>query len=409
MKDPSVKYYCIKQKNTARCRLIMSISWDGYRIIHYTGILLKEFQWDRRKREFLNIGNKDALNSSLSSFKKKVIALHRSLSIRYGKVSIKHFRNELARLNFNPGYTITEAFVKFIEENEADWSKNTFLKCKSLYPKLTRFSELYGSSGSLEAADREFLQSFEGFLRREGLGSTSCYSYLNLMKWFLGWARSRSLMINDDFKGFNLSALKSEDAGGGISPLYLHWDELLKLFSSEPSGRKLQYCRDIYSFMAFTGCRLDELQDLKKEDVADGLVKIGGRNPRKIPLNHYALEITERYRNKYFRGGFFFPVYTKMTLNKYLRELSVFLNFERKLTIRRRGRVFESEIYELITINSAKWTFFANAVKLGLPAEVAQSWNGAATPAAYKRIKEDFNLLEKKGIALINKYYEDTL
>ncbi len=409
MKSPSLQYYGINQeRKTNKCKIILSISWEGNRIIYYSGITVKDYQWDRQRREFHNIDNKDALNSSLDSFKKLVVDLHRSLSIRYGKVTRRHFKDELDRLKINPGYSLSEAFVKFISDNEKSWSKNTFLKSRSFYPKLYRFIDLYYPFCSLEAVDRNFLEAFDNFLVREGLGFTSRYSYLNLLKWFLSWAKKQNMLINDDFRDFSLGGISRKNRRD-VSLPHLKKEELIILYHSDLEKRKLEHCRDIFCFMAFSGCRLDELHGLKSKHIGEEEIKVPGSNSRSIPINKYTQEIIERYRNKYYKGGSFFPVYTKMTLNKYMRELSVFLNFDRKVTIRRRGKIVEAPLKEVVTINSAKWTFYANAISLGVPLSVIQKWTGTKNSGLYTKILNDMEKPEKKSLAIINGYYEDTL
>lgn len=409
MMSPALQYYCLNQERKKdKCRIVLSISWEGNRLIYYSGIIVKDYQWDRENREFKHIENKEALNSSLSSFKKQVIDLHRSLSIRYGKVTRRHFRDELARLKINPGYNLSEAFIKFIEENENSWSKNTFLKSRSFFSKLDRFIELYNPFCRLEAVDKDFLHAFDNYLLREGLGSSSRYSYLNLFKWFLSWAKKKDMIINDDFRDFSLSGIR-EESRTDTSLLYLKREELIKMFHSDPGKRKLEQCRDIYCFMAFTGCQLDEMKEIRSKHIGEERIEVPGRNKRSIPLNKYSYDIIDRYRNKYYKGGYFFPVYTKMTLNKYIRELSVFLNFDRKVRIRRRGKVVESLLKEVITVNSAKWTFYANAISLGLPPEIVQRWTGIKSSGAYYRIIKNTSKLENISLAIINGNYEDTL
>lgn len=409
MKMPSLQYYRIKKGNDdSRFKIILSISWEGNRIIYYTGIIIKDYQWDSQRHEFQYIENKDALNNSLRAFKKLVISLYRSLSIRYGEVTRRHFKDELAKMKMNPGYILTEAFIKFISENEPSWSKNTFLKARSFYRKLARFIELYQPSCSLEAVDRNFLKDLDTHFMMEGLGFSSRYSYLNLFKWFLSWAKKENMLINDDFRDFSLAGIRKETEINLTLP-YLRKEELIKMYRSEPGIRKLEHCRDIYCFMAFTGCRFDEMNALRSRHISEESIEIPGKNPRTIPLNKFAQEIIGRYRNKYYRGGTFFPVYTKMTLNKYMRELAVFLNFDRKLRIRRRGNIVVALLWEAITINSAKWTFQANAISLGLPPEIVQKWTGIKSSGSYRRMMKESSEWIEQSLILINKNYEDTL
>ncbi|MFW5821574.1 MAG: phage integrase SAM-like domain-containing protein, partial [Bacteroidota bacterium] len=286
--------------------------------------------------------------------------------------------------------------------------KNTFLRCQSFYSKLNRFVELYDPSCSIERVDKEFIEAFNKYLKREGLNLNSRYSFVNLLKWFLSWALKEGMLINDDFRKFSLKSL-SKGEMDEPPPLYLVWEELVKIYNSDPGSRRLEHCRDIYCFMAFTGCKLDELQKLGKSDIEKDYIIINGKNSRRIAMNSFSKKITEQYMNKYYRRGDLFPYYTKMTLNKYIRELCVFLNFEREVKIRRGGKVLISAISKLITINSAKPTFYANAVKMGLSPGLIQLWTGNESLSSYKRIKKDIRKQENENITIINKYYEDTL
>jgi site-specific recombinase XerD len=302
MKFPEVNFYCIKRNahSELECRLITSICFEGKRIIYYPGIILKEYEWDRDEKMIVNRFDKDAMNDSLRSLKKQVIEIHQSLSIRYGRVTKKQFRDELRKIRIFPGKTLSELFLDFMEQNSSVWTTNTFLKCRSFYNWLKNFTDYYGSFVSIESVDQEFLQELVIFLRSRGISNNTLYSYFNLFKWFLNWASSKSLLINKDYKSFKLASIKRTKAEQ-TTKVILTSDEISKLLKSAHKERKLEHCRDIYCLMLFTGCTLSEIMELKKTDVNNEGIRIKGRNSRTIPFNNYSRKIVSRYQNKYFR------------------------------------------------------------------------------------------------------------
>ncbi len=409
MKSPSLQYYCVKKdfQSGMDCRLILSISFEGKRIIFYPGILLKEYEWDRDKKIFINRQDAEIMNDLLQSLKKQVSDIYTSLSIRYGRVTKRHFRDELKKLKIKPGKTLSEVFLKFMEDNHSSWTRNTFLKCKSFYGWLTRFTEYYGSYASTESVNKEFMEELSRYFMRNGLSGNSIYSYFNLFKWFLNRVHDEGLLINTDFREFSLKEIRNK-RDHDIEMIALEYEELHKLFLSEYENRKLEYCRDIYCMIAFSGCSLDEIRNLRKQDVDHDFIHIKGRNKRKIPLNKYTAELAARYKHKYFRGGYFFPHYTEMTLNKYIRILSGILKFDRNLRIKRRGKIIEGRLANLITMNSARNTFFANAYGWGLSFEIIKLWSGKKSDKGFNQVFKENRILEDKGISLINQQYEDT-
>ena len=410
MISTNLNFYCIKRHAASGpdSRIVLSISFNANRLVYYPGILVANYQWDKEKQQFMNRPDKDLMNEMLLSVKKQVIEIHRSLSIRYGKVTVRHFRDELTRVRVQQGRTLTDAFLQFMEESHEQWSKNTFLKCRDFYKKLSEFSKYYGSYVSLETVDRDLLESFHSFLKIQGLAESSVYNSFNIFKWFLHWAERKGLIINKDYSNFKLSRVITHDQSS-FDEIFLTRDELEKIWNSQPQDRKILQCRDIFCCMAFSGCSLRELYSIMKTDVDKEFIYIRGKKSRKIPLNERSSSIVRLYENKYYQQGTLFPVFTEMTLNLNIRKLMMSLQLNRELVIRRRGKVLEGTLSELVTMKVAQNTFISNALSMNIPESVISEWSGKKRLLSGQRKAGNLSYLERMSVSIIDQSYENSL
>jgi len=353
----------------------LSICFSGKRLIYYPGILLREFEWDKRNSKAINRYDAEAINDSLDSLRNQVLEIYRSLVIRYGTVTVRHFRAEFVNLRFRPGKRLTEVFVEFTNLARKRWSNNTYLKCRSFYSWLDQYCNFHSSYVSMESVTVEFLKDMEIYLKNSGLAYRSIYSYLNLFIWFLNWAEENKLIINTEFKKYSLP--RQGKTEGKLNTEILLTDSEIKIIAgAQLKSRKHEHCRDIFLFIANTGCSLSEVSQLKKDDVKGGIIRFQGPNRREIKANNKVRKILQDYQNRYFRGDKLFPSYTKMTLNKYIREICISLQLNRDIELRRRGDKKRGKLSHLITMNSARSSFVSIAIEKGIPMEALKAATG---------------------------------
>jgi len=145
--------------------------------------------------------------------------------------------------------------------------------------------------------------------------------------------------------------------------------------------------------MCFTGVRFSELQRLKKEDLKESEIHIkrSGGGIRIIPLNKYALQVHQKYQNKYYRNNTAFPSLSLITMNKYLRIIGRDLGFNRMIYSSKVGED-GMPLYELLTTGTAVNTFIRNAVEMEVPVEIISRFTGVQNDSRVRRIKSDLAL-----------------
>ncbi|MCF8378095.1 MAG: site-specific integrase [Bacteroidales bacterium] len=399
----SLKYYLSKRKASnillgEDSRLLMSIHYEGCRIIFYPGIFLNVFHWDKSNQEVVNRTDKDHLNILLRNLKTEVAGIYAGLKNRNEHLDLKIFRNALSEIRVKTHFTLTNAFILFMENKSNSWSNSTYLKFKTLYKKISEYESSHAIYLSLEAADKSFMTDFCKHLMDEGMQISTTETYMNNIKAVLTYAVKKKWMISKDYLNYKPKKSVAEPNHENLIR-YLNFQELIELNSLELESRKLQQCRDIFCFMAFTGIRFSEIKYLKVNDLADNSIHIKSKRSRVLPLNKFALAILQKYKNKYYRNNSLLPVYSEITMNKYLAIIFSGTGFTTSFTYMNSERK--------ITISAAYNSFMANAVHLGIDPFFVRKWSANKTLSRYLSVKESMEMREKFELENINQHYKD--
>jgi len=182
-----------------------------------------------------------------------------------------------------------------------------------------------------------------------------------------------------------------------VLPLFLNWDELLRLKDYVTDNRRMERVRDLFCFMCFAGVRFSDLQRLKKEDLKEGeiVVKRQGGRARIIPLNATALQIRQKYENKYYLNNTAFPSMSIITMNKYLRLIGKDIGLSRMIYSSRPGEE-GLPLYSRLTAGIAVNTFIRNAIEMEIPIEIISSFTGIQNDSRVRRFKSDLAIEEMK-------------
>lgn len=402
MNKLSVKYYIQKRGDSRKevgedFRLLMSLHFNGKRIIHYPGLYFFKHQWDKEYQLVQNRLDSEKLNVFLNTLRKEADRLYHEWEAKSDHVEINQFRERLREIKVSQAYSLSQALIYFIEDQYIDWSRATYLKFKTLYKKLSDYESTFNLNLSLESADSEFLRNFDEFLINANLQASTIHTYLNNIKWFLNYCYKNKWMINRDYLSFKESTQ--------ISPLkeekdinYLKFSDLEILCESEIDNRKYEQCRDIFCFIAYTGIRFSEVNSLKKESLRNGKLYIEGRRSRVINLNSFALEIVKKYQNKYFSSGTIFPRYSIITVNKYLN-----LVFD-DLKIYPVSELVNTD-YK-VSIALAYNSFMANTIRFGISPVIVRKWSANNTLSRYSAVKNSIEEEEYRSVEIMNNHYE---
>jgi site-specific recombinase XerD len=413
MKDPSINFYLVKRNNISKedskmYRLIMSVSFENKRLIHYPGVLSNFVDWNKDLQQFKGVNPEYLnLNAFLSNLRQSAINIYRSISIKDSVVNINDFRRQLRKYKISPGYELIEALIRFMELNYKSWSDSTYRKCKSLLNHLLRFREKEQTKLILEAVDAEFMTRLIEYFQALGLNHSSVKGYLNIMNWFLNWCVKQKLMINTLFRDFQLKKTYDVNLESPKLTIHLSREELSLISQRQFEDAKIERVRDMFMFMIFSGCRFSELILLRKENVSEEYIQFSGRNARKFPQNKFTREITHQYQNKYYRDNRFFPAFSNITFNKYLRIMADLSGLDRLVKSSINGN--DIAIKNIITVNTAFETFMANAIMMDISLTQIQKWTGRNLLTKYKYLRNKLVKNDESAINKFNTFYQSSI
>jgi integrase len=166
-------------------------------------------------------------------------------------------------------------------------------------------------------------------------------------------------------------------------------------------NRRMERVRDLFCFMCFAGLRFSELQRLQKEDLKEGGIVVRGQlgGVRVIPMNTYALQICQKYENKYYLNNTAFPSMSIITMNKYLRLMGKDLGLNRMIYTAIAGEE-GLPLYRRLTAGTAVNTFIKNAIEMEVPVEIISRFTGVQNDSRVRRFKSDLAIEEMKKFNL---------
>ena len=358
----SIKFYIEKRRFPEgiikeKFPLVISISYNGNRLKVYSGRTLKIQEWDINTQTFNTIfPDSDHANRTLNKIKNEIINLYKIHSSNNTIPDSVVFKRSIKELLKIPYRDFFDTYLEFMETNNTLWKKNTYKKVKTLYKQLKEFSSAYNIK--LDNIDNDCFSQLIKFYRSKNLKETTISKNMDLLQWFLNWAKRNNRIIGRDFK----IEFKPRGTSTRI-PVYLYWEELMKLYNLNITNHKESIVRDIFCLIAFTGIRYSEISSLLKLDVNDEFINISGYRSRRIPQNKFSSAIIEKYKNKYYRDNLQFMSFSIITFIKYLRKVASAAGLNRQVFNEGTSSI---SIKDVISAEIALNTYVANAIKLGI-------------------------------------------
>lgn len=375
--------------------VLMSVTFGGNRVIIGTGVKVELNAWDSgHQRIQTSYPGSQNLNNWLETMQemagKTMEALHHSNK----EPDPESFRQLFQQIKPKYSSGFFNLFYEFMESNNPSWSSATYRKIRTLYTLLRELEDQSGIPISFSSMDAQFLERFIAFCQAKGYKYSTTFKSVNNLVWFLNWATDKGYNVYRDYRKFyKLMDAPNEKAQ---LPLYLHWEELMRIWEYATENRRKERVRDLFCFMCFTGVRFSELQRLKKEDLKEGevLIRKPGGGVRVVPMNKYALEIYQKYENKYYLNNTAFPSLSMITMNKYLRLIGKETGLNR-LTY---SAIAEERLplHHRLTAGIAVNTFIKNAIELEIPVGIISRITGVQNDIRVRRIHSDLTAGEMK-------------
>ena len=380
--------------------VFMSVTFGGNRVIIGTGIKVDMNGWDADLQKIqVAYPGAQGFNNWLESMQDIAGKTMEALQHSGEELSPENFRQLYQRLKPKYSGGFFDLFFQFMESNSSNWSNATYRKVRTLYNLLREFDDQSLSPISFHKLDAKFLEDFIAFCQKKGYQYSTIYKTVNNLVWFLNWATDKGYNVYREYKEFyklmNAPDQKSQ------TPLFLHWGELMQLKEYPTDNRRMERVRDLFCFMCFAGLRFSELQRLQKEDLKEGGIVVRGQlgGVRVIPMNTYALQIRQKYENKYYLNNTAFPSMSIITMNKYLRLMGKDLGLNRMIYTAIAGEE-GLPLYRRLTAGTAVNTFIKNAIEMEVPVEIISRFTGVQNDSRVRRFKSDLAIEEMKKFNL---------
>jgi len=391
-----VRFYIEKRRGedgklmTKRRPIFMTVAFHGERVMISTGRFVDLKWWDHGKQRVKELHPEaEVINGWLNTLRYTANAVWKALDSLSENPGAADFRREFKRMRprFSRGFF--EIMYQFMEEGSDRWSSGSYRKVRSFYNQLRVFEKETGIPVRFDTLNGEFLERFRTYNAEAGRSPVTIRKMVNTLVWFLNWASKEGYNIYPDYRKFYRGLEEPKPIAPRV-PVYLEWEELMKLCRLTVGTPVKQRANDLFCLMSLTGLRTGELARLTRDDLTGDalLVRKKGELKRRVPLNDLARELLSGYANRYYRDNLALPPVSVVTINKYMRIIARELGF-RRLVPDPGDPAVKRELHEVITAGTAVQTFIMHALRLGIPAEVIATYTGVASDRRIALLRQE--------------------
>ena len=218
-----------------------------------------------------------------------------------------------------------------IDFNELSWSRYVESRRKvALF--ITKFYKR--KDVKLKDLDLKFIKDLEYFFKIElKLKQATVYRSIQRVKKIIQFAVGENYLKKDPFHLYKNKKYKTVI-------VYLTDEELKRLEKHTFSQVRLQQVKDLFIFCCYTGLAYTEMSNLESKHIIKGfdgnlwIEMIRQKTEKKIaiPLLPQAIELLEKYGEGITKVFKKFPPISNQKFNSYLKEISVVIDIDKKLT-----------------------------------------------------------------------------
>lgn len=382
------KYICrfmpFREKGRTDAPLRCRVSWDSSRCIvsFNVGYRVSPERWDREAQQCLPgtyHGTRRTpaavVNREVAEVRRRVDAVFAVLS-EGGKVpTAEEFRAALneAVQDLNPELAaVVHRFIVY-GQTQKGWADGT----ADIYRVLRRNIQESSPALKLRDVSTSTLDLLVGAWLAKGLKHSTVRGYVGYLRSVLKWAKKR-YNFPDEWEHYELALKVSSPAPVFLTPEELAAVQGLKL----PEGM-LKWVRDFFCFCCYTSLRYSDAHRLRWENVGrDSFVTTTKKTvkPVAIDLSPLSQAILDEYVDYGYKGGYVLPRVSVRNLNDHLPQICRMAGIIRPVTKTelRGGRRVEvtRPKCDWVTSHTGRHTFIANALSLGIPADIIMKWTG---------------------------------
>ncbi len=230
--------------------------------------------------------------------------------------------------------------------------------------------------------DLDFYNAFTAYLQSRDLATNTVGKKVQTLKIFLNAAKDEGYNQYDVYKSRRFVAVTENADTIALNEAELTAIEKLDL----SKNLRLDRVRDLFLLGCWTGCRFSDLDQIKKENIKDGLLHIRQQKTGTkvvIPVHPVVTGIISKY------NGLLPEPISNQKMNDYLKEVAALAKINetvhKQIT---RGGVKRSTAhpkYSLVSTHAARRSFATNLYRQGVPTLSIMSVTGHKTEKAFLR------------------------
>jgi len=387
-----------KKNKKGQKPVIMRITHDSSRTLFFVGHSVHPKYWSQKNEKVKaphandEDNHYEAINKTIDAYYKrasnaiaKAIGEHIPITEAYLRNSISVKEEQQNTRSF---FSLFDEYIESSKPIRALWTIKGYRTVKQF---LLDFEEKSGRKIDINAIDTIFFDRFRSYAFSVRKVQDNYFSKIvNVLKSFLTWAYDRKYITSTTHHKFSAAEREKEI-------IYLTKDELFNLLNHDFKTKKLSQARYLFCFMCFTGLRVSDLRDLKREDIkGDEILKtiVKTQEIERIPLNRFAKDILQKFKGDEHSV---FPTISPQKLNDYIKECCEEIKMNEQVSVKQYvgGKVstVTKPKHQFITNHVARKTFVTLSFIFGMDTKIIKSITGHkkdSTFNKYIKIAEEY-------------------
>ncbi len=384
--------------------IVMRITHQNIRPLFFIGFVVNPKYWSQSNEKVKKPKDDEqdnkyiSINERISLFRQAAdAAINNALrdDIQITEAYLKNNIFNVSGKQRKTNMTFFEVLDEYIESSKAVRANRTIVCYGTFKNFLLDFEKDTKYKVDLHAINFKFFDNLRtyAFVKRKAKDNYFAKIISNL-KAFLTWCQKRGYVKDFTYKEFK-AVEREKDV------IYLTLDELMILLNFKFESPKRARARDLFCFMCFTGMRVSDLRNLKKENIKDGQIFktiVKTHKTEVIPLNQFAQAILAKYEHLEITP---LPKLSSQKLNDHIKDCCE----EAEINTRvhyvdysgGKAREHSEPKWKLITNHTARKTFITNSIVLGMNTKTIKDITGHKKDSVfnkYVKISEEFKKLE---------------
>jgi integrase/recombinase XerD len=308
--------------------VFLQVFLGGSRVRVRMDLYLRESEWDDAKQVCRISSDRERearVNAVLAKTRSRVEELFFEARISGSALTPSRFVDEVDN---RPALDSLAEFVeKEIEKERADKEASTVKQ----YVSTLKHLRAYAPSAAFADVSFEFVQGFDRYLRKAGIGDNARAKYHTVLRKFILLAQKKRRRVTNPYEMFKVRSVAVERVWLTVEEV----NSLVALYRAQTLGEQLQRALRHFLFQVVTSVRVSDLHHLSKDDIEGGLLVFSPQKTKrqrkvvKVPLSGLARQLIADGGGK---AGRLFDVPADATTNLRLKEVGAAAGLKKRLT-----------------------------------------------------------------------------